>query len=163
MPDLEIIKVLVLTTLAFALAMLLTPAWTHFLFKYKLVKNIRSDGATPIFSKLHKTKSGTPTMGGVLIWLTVLILAIAFLIINRIWPDSLMGAFNFVTRQETYLPLGALVASALVGLLDDWFNVTRQGGGKGGGLTVKHRLLIYTLIAIFGAWWFYFKLDWDVI
>jgi len=24
-------------------------------------------------------------------------------------------------------------------------------------------LLIYTLIAIFGAWWFYFKLEWDVV
>ena len=68
-----------------------------------------------------------------------------------------------MTREKTLLPLGALIASALVGLLDDWFNVKRQGGGKGGGLNVKHRLLIYTLIAIFGAWWFYFKLDWDII
>lgn len=163
MPDLEIVKILVMTTLGFALAMLLTPAWTHFLFKYKLVKNIRSDGQTPIFSKMHQAKEGTPTMGGVLIWLTVLILAVTFFVISQIWPNSLAGAFNFLTRRETYLPLGALVASALVGLLDDWFNVTRQGGGKGGGLTIKHRLLIYTLIAIFGAWWFYFKLDWDVV
>ena len=78
MPSFEIIKVLVLTTAAFALSMLLTPAWTHFLFKYKLVKNVRDDSSTPIFSKLHKGKSGTPTMGGVLIWMTVLILAVAF-------------------------------------------------------------------------------------
>jgi len=28
---------------------------------------------------------------------------------------------------------------------------------------MKHRLLIYTLIALFGAWWFYFKLDWDLV
>ena len=163
MPSFEIIKVLVLTTAAFALSMLLTPAWTHFLFKYKLVKNVRDDSSTPIFSKLHKGKSGTPTMGGVLIWMTVLILAVAFWLIHIFWPNSVLAGFDFLTREETYLPLGALIASAIVGLVDDWFNVTRQGGGKGGGLTVKHRLFIYTLIALFGAWWFYFKLDWDVV
>jgi phospho-N-acetylmuramoyl-pentapeptide-transferase len=163
MPLFEIIKVLALTTMAFSLSMLLTPAWTHFLFKYKLVKTVRDDSTTPIFSELHKGKSGTPTMGGVLIWMTVLILAVAFWLIHIFWPNSVLAGFDFLTREETYLPLGALIASAIVGLVDDWFNVTRQGGGKGGGLTVKHRLFIYTLIALFGAWWFYFKLDWDVV
>jgi len=163
MPAFEIIKVLTLATIGFSLSMLLTPAWTHFLYKYKLVKNVRNDNSTPIFSQLHKDKSGTPTMGGVLIWMTVLILAMAFWLIHIIWPDSFLAGFDFLTREETYLPLGALVASAIVGLVDDWFNINRQGGGKGGGLTVKHRLFIYTLIALFGAGWFYFKLDWDVI
>ena len=163
MPYLEIIKIFVLTAFSFVLAFALTPAWTHILYKYRLVKNIRNDGSTPLFSRLHKAKAGTPVMGGVLIWMTVLILAMAFLWIQKIWPDSAASGFNFLTREETFLPLGALIASALVGLLDDWFNVRRQGGGKGGGLNVKHRLLIYTLIAIFGAWWFYFKLDWDII
>lgn len=32
MPSFEIIKVLVLATMAFALSMLLTPAWTYFLY-----------------------------------------------------------------------------------------------------------------------------------
>jgi len=36
-------------------------------------------------------------------------------------------------------------------------------GPKGGGLKVRHRLLIYTIIALVGAWWFYFKLDWDLV
>lgn len=158
-----VIKVLSLTSLAFILAILWTPALTHFLYKYRLGKSIRSDKDAPIFSKLHQKKSGTPTMGGVLIWVTALVLAFVFFWIHYFWPESFLAQFNFLTRPETYLPLGALVASALVGLLDDWFNVSRQGGGKGGGLTVKHRLLIYTLIALFGAWWFYFKLDWDVV
>ncbi len=158
-----VIKVLSLTSLAFILAILWTPALTHFLYKYRLGKNIRSSSDAPIFSKLHQKKSGTPTMGGVLIWVTTLVLAFLFFWIHKLWPESFLASFNFLTRPETYLPLGALVASALVGLLDDWFNVSRQGGGKGGGLTVKHRLFMYTLIALFGAWWFYFKLDWDVV
>ncbi len=158
-----VIKILSLTAIAFVLAILWTPALTHFLYKYRLGKSIRSSDEAPIFSKMHEKKSGTPTMGGLLIWMTVLFLALIFLLIKELWPSSWLASFNFLTREATYLPLGALVASALVGLLDDWFNVTRQGGGKGGGLTMKHRLLIYTLIALFGAWWFYFKLDWDLV
>ncbi|MFA5126559.1 MAG: phospho-N-acetylmuramoyl-pentapeptide-transferase [Patescibacteria group bacterium] len=163
MPEKEIIKILSLSTIAFALAFALTPIWTNILYKYKLGKSIRDDGQTPIFSQLHKIKSGTPTMGGVLIWLTVMLLAALFFLVAFIWPDSLLAHLNFVTRRETYLPLAALLASALIGLLDDWFNIRRQGGGKGGGLTVKHRLLMYTLVALVGAWWFYFKLDWEVV
>lgn len=163
MPEQEIIKIFSLTTISFILAFLLTPTWTNILYKHKLGKSIRDDGQTPIFSNLHKAKSGTPTMGGVLIWFTVLLLGIAFWLIATCWPESIVARLNFISREETYLPLGAFIASALVGLLDDWFNIKRQGGGKGGGLTVKHRLLMYTAIAIFGAWWFYFKLDWDVV
>lgn len=163
MPEKEIIKILSLSTIAFVVAFILTPIWTNILYKYKLGKSIRDDGHTPIFSQLHKVKSGTPTMGGVLIWLTVLLLASLFFVIAAFWPDSLLAHLNFVTRRETYLPLGALLASALIGLMDDWFNIKRQGGGKGGGMTVKHRLIMYTLVALVGAWWFYFKLDWEVV
>ena len=142
-PNLNIIKVLSLTSLSFILAISITPLLTHFLFKYRLVKSIRQDGKTPIFSRLHKKKEGTPTMGGVLIWGTVLLLALVFYYLAKIFPDTFLVHLNFITRKETLLPLGAFIASALVGLLDDWFNITRQGGGKGGGLTVKHRLFIF--------------------
>ena len=91
MPDTEIIKILALTSISFFLAIIMTPAWTHFLYKYKLVKNIRSDGQTPLFSKMHKTKAGTPTMGGVLIWMTVLVLAIVFFWFSKLWPNPLIG------------------------------------------------------------------------
>jgi len=163
MIDLEITKVLILAALSFVVAIILTPLWTHFLYKYRLVKSIRSEGTTPVFTRLHKSKEGTPTMGGVLIWFTVFVIAMFFWWGSLFWPETFFSVFNFMTRGETYLPLGAFIASALVGMLDDWFNINRQGGGKGGGLNIKHRLLIYTLIACFGAWWFYYKLDWDVI
>lgn len=163
MSDFAVIKVLILSALSFALAMIFTPLWTHFLYKYKLGKNIRADGQTPIFSQMHLVKAGTPTMGGVLIWFTTIFLALIIWLLAMLWPNSSFGALNFVSRSETLLPLGAFLASALVGLLDDYFNIRKTGGGKGGGLRIQHKLLIYTLIAIVGAWWFYYKLEWDVI
>ncbi len=158
-----IIKILFLTTLAFVSAVALTPLLTHFLYKYKLGKNIRNTGDTPIFSKLHAHKAGTPTMGGILVWMTVLMLALVFFYLDKFTSLRIFEDLNFLTRSETLLPLGALVATALVGLFDDWLDIRGKGVFGGGGLKIKHRLLIYTLIAIVGAWWFYFKLDWTVL
>lgn len=103
---------------------------------------------------LHAAKEGTPTMGGVLVWGTTL--AFALLV------PMIFSPFSFLSRAETYLPLGALVAAAIVGLVDDLFNVWRMGA-HGGGLRMRHRLFIYTAIAAVGAWWFFVKLERDVL
>lgn len=161
--EIQIIKVLFLFILAFIFTVSWTPILTNFLYKHKLGKQIRNSGDTPIFSKLHAHKAGTPTMGGVLIWGTVLFLIVVFYYLSLLFPDKLISAFNFLTQKETLLPLGALVASALIGLVDDWLDIRKKGVFGGGGLKMRHRLLIYTLIAIIGALWFYFKLDWTTI
>src|SRR3989338_8672059 len=160
--DFYIIKILLLTASAFIFAILWTPLLTHYLYKYKMGKQIRNNGKTPIYSKLHAHKSGTPTMGGILVWLTVLILALVFYYLGKFLPWEIFKQLNFLSRSQTLLPLGALVATALIGLFDDWLDVRGKGILGGGGLRVKHRLIIYTIIAAIGAWWFYFKLDWDV-
>lgn len=148
--------------MSFVITMAWTPAWAHFLYKYKLGKTIRTDVNTPIFSHLHQKKSGTPTMGGLLIWVTTLALGLVIFVCARFFGWEFFQKLNFLTRSQTLLPLGALVASAIVGLVDDFYNV-RRIGPKGGGLSMKHRLVIYTLIAIVGAWWFYAKLGWDIL
>lgn len=158
----DIIKVFILTTIAFTVTVLWTPLLTNFLYRYKLGKKIRAEEAAPIYAKMHQSKSGTPTMGGVLIWGTTLVLAVFFLALNKFFPDTIIAELNFLTRPQTLLPLGALVASAVVGLVDDFLNV-RGVGSAGGGLRVRHRLLIYTLIAIVGAYWFFYKLDWTTL
>lgn len=161
MDNFVIIKIFSLTTLSFLLAMTWTPPFCRFLYKYKLGKQIRDDEKTPIFSKLHAKKSGTPTMGGVLIWGTTLILILSIFYLAKFTNLEFFHKLNFLTRAQTLLPLGALVASAIVGLIDDLFNIKQVGPYS--GLRMRHRLIIYTLIACFGAYWFYFKLDWDLI
>lgn len=162
MQDFYIIRIFLFTAAAFGFTILWTPFFTHFLYKYKLGKKIRSSGETPIFTKMHAHKTGTPTMGGVLIWVTVLIFSLFFLYLSKLFPGGLFEDLNFLNRSQTFLPLGALVASALIGLFDDWLDVRGKGVRGGGGLGMGHRLLIYTFIAAIGAVWFYFKLGWDV-
>lgn len=163
MLDFFVIKILFFASLAFVFTIFWTPLLTHFLYKYKLGKKIRNNGTTPVFSKLHAAKSGTPTMGGVLIWATVLIFSLVFFYLGKILPWQIFKELNFLTRSETLLPLGALVASAIVGLVDDWLDVRGKGIKGGGGFTMRHRLLVYTFIALVGAYWFYFKLGWTAL
>ncbi len=162
MTEFYIIKILFFSTLSFVLAILLAPILTHYLYKYRMGKKIRNNGQTPVFTKLHAHKEGTPTMGGILIWGTVLILMLLFSSLADLFPWDVFNHLNFLSRSETLLPLGALIATALIGLVDDWLDVRGQGVFGGGGLKMKHRLLIYALIAIVGSLWFYFKLDWTV-
>jgi len=159
----QIIRILFFSALSFVFAVLATPLLTHFLYKYKLGKKIRNSGLTPIFSELHAHKAGTPTMGGILIWGTTLILIGFFFFLSELFPGGVFQQFNFLSRAETLLPLGALVATAIIGLVDDWLDVRDKGVFGGGGLKLRHRLMIYTLIALIGALWFYFKLDWTVM
>ena len=158
-----VIKIFFLTTLAFMVAILWTPLLTHFMYKYRWGKNIRTaESGAPIMAQLHEHKAGTPTMGGVLIWVTVLFIALLFYGLS-IWTDwEIFNKLNFLTRSQTLLPLGALVASAMVGLFDDILNI-KGIGSKGGGLQMRYKLAIYTVIALVAAFWFYFKLDWDLI
>lgn len=157
-----LMKILILSTISFVVAVAWEPILTRLLLRYKMGKQIRDAESAPIFSKLHAKKSGTPTMGGLLVWVTALGVALLFLLFYKISPDSFVGKLNFLTQSQTLLPLGALVASAIVGLVDDYYNIRRMGP-KGGGLSMRHRLLIYSLIAAFGAYWFSVKLGWDAL
>lgn len=158
---LPMMRILAISFLAFILAMAAAPILIRLLRKYKMGKQLREAKDAPVFASLHAAKAGTPTMGGIIIWATVTFLAVVFWLACEFGSGSICE-WNFLTRSQTLLPLGALVAAALVGIVDDYLNV-RRIGPKGGGLRMRHRLMSYTLIAMGGAWWFYAKLGWDFI
>lgn len=158
----EAIRTLLLLALAFVVALMLTPFVVRILERFNVKKtNIRSAADAPVFNSLHQGKSNTPTMGGVIIWGTVIIIAAVFFVL-----DSFFGGFgsyfNFVNRAETYLPIAALLFAALLGLLDDIFGILGKGP-HGGGLSIRHKLVVYALISAVGAWWFYFRLGWTTL
>ncbi len=162
---LNVYKVLGLGGVSFFLGIALEPILSHYLYKYKMwrkdVRTTAPDGApTPIFNQLHKVReTKAPRMGGVLIWGTTLIVAILFWALSIIFNDELFLKLNFLSRSQTWVPLGILCAGALVGLLDDFFVVFQKGSYKGGGLTFTRRVGLILIIAFLGAYWFYAKLD----
>lgn len=158
----EAIRALILFALSFIAALFVTPFVVHALDKFGIKKrNIRDAATAPIFYQYHKDKANTPTMGGVIIWGTVIGFALIFFIADAAF-GGFAGYFNFVNRAETYLPLAALLLAALVGLVDDIFGVLGIGP-HGGGLNMPQRIGLYTLVAVVGAWWFHFHLGWSTL
>jgi len=160
-PAFQIIRVLFLGVFSTFATFFFTPAVTHFLYKHRLGKQIREDKNTPVFISLHKKKEGTPTMGGILIWGGTLLTTFLFFIFSKI-TNGFFGALNFLSRSQTWLPLGAMTGAAFVGLADDLLGIFHIGP-KGGGLRVRDKIIIYTLIAAIGAWWFWIKLEKSII
>jgi phospho-N-acetylmuramoyl-pentapeptide-transferase len=158
----QAVRVTILTTISFIIALIITPLWFKFLKKYKFGKQLRGSEDAPVFSELHKSKSGTPTGAGIIIWSTVIGMAIIFDVMRHLFGGP-WNYFNFIDRAQTYLPIAALLIAALLGLLDDWLGVLKLGGASGGGLKVRQKAVVYLLIACVGAWWFYFRLGWNVL
>jgi phospho-N-acetylmuramoyl-pentapeptide-transferase len=164
MMSFNVIKIFLMGAAAFICAFLAAPILTNFLYSRKLWrKDVRTksiDGKeVPFFQKFHGSDEiKTPRFGGLLIWLSVLFVAILFYLLSIIFPSGIFQKLNFLSRSQTWLPLFALVAAALVGLADDVLQVFGKGKYIGGGLRLKYRLALVFLIGLIGAWWFYFKL-----
>lgn len=147
--------------ISFLIAIILARPFARLLLKFKLQNQIRENDVTgvqaKIFRSLHLKKKGVPTMGGILIWGTTLLV----ILISRLL--SYLGFFehSLLNRKETYLPLFALITTACLGAFDDFLNI--RGTGKTKGLKVKPKFLWLILFGLAGGLWFYFKLGYDQI
>ncbi|MFA6992885.1 MAG: hypothetical protein WC269_06495, partial [Candidatus Gracilibacteria bacterium] len=87
--------------LSFLIALALTPWFTKQLVKFKIGKTIRENALSgeksSIFSELHAKKSGTPTMGGLLIWGTIIIVVL----LSRVISASGLTDRSLLNRKET--------------------------------------------------------------
>lgn len=143
------------------LTFVFAPFFIRFLHKYKLGKQLREkavDGKeATVFNKLHANKKGTPTMGGVLIWGTTLIVILLSRFASAFgWIEQ-----SLLQRSQTWLPAATLVAAAILGLIDDFYNIKGVGNSK--GINVRPKFFWLFLFAAIGAWWFFFKLEFSSI
>lgn len=145
----DIAIIFLLGFLTFCVAMLLTPIYTYFAFKYKLWKKPRTHSVTgeelKVITQL-RIKRVIPRMAGLIIIVAV----------------SLVTLLFNLDRQQTWLPLAALVGAGFIGMLDDWINIQGRGGGVA-GLRASVKLATMTTIGGIGAWWFYYKLGYDTL
>jgi phospho-N-acetylmuramoyl-pentapeptide-transferase len=153
----NVVRILTVATIAFFSALLFEPFWMRILRKYfSHGKQIAKENA-PVFNALHKKKEGTPTMGGVIIWAAVFVVTLVFWVLHYT-VDGFWSRVNFLTRSETYLPLAFLVLAGLVGMADDIAGIFRRRG-----FGMKQRLVLFTLVASTGGWWFVAKLGRDAL
>jgi len=161
----DVAKVFIPSAIAFFIGIAITPLLTHYLYKNEMwKKKVRNKGlgggGTPIFSKLHeKREIGTPRMGGIIIWGSVLLTIFAIWILSKIFPSEITQKLDFLSRNQTWLPLFTLITASLVGLVDDFLVIYGRGGYIAGGIPLKIRIAVVLTIGLVGALWFFFKLD----
>jgi len=111
--------------LAFAVVVILMPAYIRLLRYIGIGKQIREEGPHS-----HLVKEGTPTMGGLLIVVVVAFVAL------------LLGAFD----ASTYSPVAALLGVGVLGAFDDYLNAK-----TGKGINIRQKLLWQIVVAILAA------------
>ena len=121
------VRVLVAGTAALLMCLFLSPKFIEFLRRREFGQNIREEGPEG-----HKTKAGTPTMGGIIIFAAF---AIPFLILSdHDWQS--MGVF------------GGALACALLGFADDYTKIVKR---RSLGLRARTKLAVTIAISL-GLW-----------
>ncbi len=103
--------------IAIVVTIVLMPVWIRFLKSSHIGQQVRADGP-----ESHLVKQGTPTMGGVIMLVAVVVAAI---LVGKPTP-------------ETYVLLGATVLTGFLGLVDDGSKVVKE---RSLGLTPKAKLV----------------------
>ena len=158
----DVLKVFGPSIFAFLFGVIVTTPLSRWMYRNKMWKKkpgkVDAQGKdTPIFNALHKEKeTGTPRIGGMIIWISVLATMFAFWITAELTHSDLFSKLDFMSRSQTWLPLFTLVAAAIVGLIDDLLQI--KGGDKHSGLSLKVRIVLVLLIGAIGGLWFYTKL-----
>lgn len=166
----SIIKVFIPATASFVVGILFAPLLTHYLYKYRVWKKVASkialDGTPAVeFEKLRATvhtgtETSTPRMGGILIWVSASVVTVGVWLLARFVSIPLFEKLDFLSRSQTWIPLFALLAGALMGFANDLLDIHPSGER---GVRLRTRLLFVTLVSSFIGWWFYAKLGIDSI
>jgi phospho-N-acetylmuramoyl-pentapeptide-transferase len=113
------------SVVAMVLMLVIGPPFIRWLRLNEFGQSIREDGPEG-----HKTKEGTPTMGGVLIWFAVIV------------PFIIFSRFSVASITVMIAALG----NAAIGFADDWIKIVRK---RSLGLAARYKLLLQLLLSLF--------------
>ncbi|MBY0309873.1 hypothetical protein K2Q16_01870 [Patescibacteria group bacterium] len=155
-----LIKTLLPALLAFAFGIAITPLITHHLYTCRVWK--KQGGKTTLYGdtaeEFNRLKGEgevkTPRMGGLVIVASVVITLGTLFVLSALTTGGFFNDVYFLSRSQTWIPLSVFMLGALVGFLNDFYDVTH--GGK--GLRLSIRLAFIATLASLIGWWFYAKL-----
>lgn len=136
--------VLSLAMLSFVMTVIWGPPLLRILRHYRIGKIIRVDEPGH-----HNVKMGTPTMGGVLFIVPVVLLTMLLNAVTFIGLD--------VIGQSVLVPLIVMVGYALLGAIDDWEGI--RGKRRGEGLRARTKFLAQVILALGTAYVLKYMLD----
>jgi phospho-N-acetylmuramoyl-pentapeptide-transferase len=92
----------------------------------------------------HAVKMGTPTMGGVMFILPVLLLTV---LLNAV---ALIGYTNTTLGRSVLVPMIVMVGFAVLGAIDDWEGI--RGKRRGQGMSARTKFAAQVVLALGTAW-----------
>ena len=122
-----------LAGIAFMLTVIWGPPLLRVLRYLKVGKAIRADGPERHFAKL-----GTPTMGGIMIVIPVLLITL-LMNASSIFGLALLG-------RSVILPMGTMIAYTLLGAVDDWAGL--RGERRAKGLSARTKFVFQLIFAV---------------
>lgn len=161
------IRIILFWVIASGFSYVLAPLYIQILQRFRLAKQIRLEaslggGKAKQFHKLHKHKSGTPTLGGGLIIVTVLLMIWLSIVLVSIGERIGIPLTNSLwNRKETYLVVFTLLSMGLLGGVDDYMNV--RGIGKTKGMSARVKMIGLIFFWVLGSLWFFYKLGIDSV
>jgi phospho-N-acetylmuramoyl-pentapeptide-transferase len=121
-------------------ALILSFVMAPFLIKHlklrKIAQSIRSDGP-----KSHLDKTGTPTMGGVTVLLSMIIATI-------LWAD--------ITNEYILITLFVTLGFGIIGFIDDYKKLKYNNSA---GMSAKMKILSQSLVALIAIFYLYIFVD----
>jgi phospho-N-acetylmuramoyl-pentapeptide-transferase len=134
---------IMLVILSFVLSLIWGGPLIKLMRHFKIGKIIRVDGP-----ESHIKKLGTPTMGGFIIILPVVILTILLNAATVLGLD--------VSGLSVLVPLGVMMVFSMLGAIDDWEGI--RGPRKGLGMSAKTKFLMQTIFALITAFFLKYAL-----
>ncbi|MEI6660180.1 MAG: hypothetical protein WCK91_02035 [bacterium] len=160
----NILKIFIPAVTSFIVGILLTPLATHYFYKYRMwrrvarIDNLPKEGG---FAKIHDTSAevSTPRVGGMIIWVSVILVIFIFGSLDIFFKNDISGKFYFISRNQTLLPLMALILASLIGLADDFLQIFAVGKWATDPIVLRFiKIGIIIALGILIGWWFFFKL-----
>ena len=148
LPTEVMIRSLVIGAIAFVIGLVLAPPMIAQLKAHRIGKQIRIEGP-----QTHQVKMGTPTMGGLIVIVTISVVMAAFLLLYRGAPGGPQPGKQFFSLL---LPLGVVLSCGLLGAVDDLLSLR---GRSRGGMTARFKLIWLIIIATIAALILRFPLD----
>jgi phospho-N-acetylmuramoyl-pentapeptide-transferase len=166
----DVLKVVIPSVLTFLIGIGITPFFTNIFFKYKMWKKSprtqNTDGVSSDFANNHNTSEelSTPRIGGVIIWISVLLTVVLIYFLSKVFPNDLTEKLNFWSRSQTYIPIGTLVLASLIGLADDLMQIFGKGNYARDPLIYrKVKIFLICIIGLLVGFWFYDKLQFTAV
>lgn len=164
----DILKIFLPAFVSFTIGMLSVRPILAFMQKYNLQKKknvkLAIDGKpATLTASIDNDEGKVLYRMGALVALSGVFGALAFFrLLPALFTADSVAKINFLSNQQTYIPLVALLGGAFIGAIDDLIvcgRLRRFAHYVGDGLSLRVRMGMALVIALFSAWWMTTKLD----